>query len=169
MWFLFSESHSHEEPSDKTHCLWTPCRMAAAAWTVGVIHIRQFFFYIFIYIFFSPGNGARIHRCHYPSAHVCLLPRRQDCILKVLDGYSFLSQVTLDALTIHIDPGWKCLSKPCFLGCFEILLQKAFFHRVEKHHLYSSFAVAFLPGIFLLSVNIGGEALTSSLLQMAFF
>ena len=126
-------------------------------------------FYIFIYIFFSPGNGARIHRCHYPSAHVCLLPRRQDCILKVLGGYSFLSQVTLEALTIHTDPGWKCLSKPCVLECFEILLQKAFSHRVEKHHLYSSFAVAFLPRIFLLSVNIGGEALTSSTLQMAFF
>lgn len=49
MWFLFSESHSHEQPSDKTHCLWTPCRMAAAAWTVGVIHIWQFFTYLFTF------------------------------------------------------------------------------------------------------------------------
>lgn len=55
-----------------------------------VLSTYDSFFYIFIYIFFSPGNGARIHRCHYPSAHVCLLPRRQDCILKVLDGLFFL-------------------------------------------------------------------------------
>lgn len=48
-------------------------------------------FYIFIYIFFSLGNGARIHRCHYPSAHFCLLPRRQEyCILKVSGLLFFL-------------------------------------------------------------------------------
>lgn len=53
MWFLFSESHSHEDPSDKTYCLWTPCRMTAAAWTVGVIHIWQFFTYLFTFFFLS--------------------------------------------------------------------------------------------------------------------
>ena len=47
------------------------------------------------------------------------------------------------------------MPKTCFLERFEIQVQKAFYkHRVKKHHLYSFAAVAFLSGIFLVSVNI---------------
>lgn len=49
----------------------------------------------------------------------------------------------------------ECQSKPGFPESFEIWVQKAFYkHRVEKDHLYSFAAVAFLSGTFLLSVNI---------------
>ena len=112
-------------------------------------------FYIFIYILFSPGNEARIHRCHYPSARFCLLPRRQEyCILKVSGLLFFL--ITNDLRrSDHSQLPWVEVPKTCFLERFEIQVQKAFYkHRVKKHHLYSFAAVAFLSGIFLVSVNI---------------
>lgn len=74
--------------------------------------------------------------------------------LKCLDFCSFLWQMTWEALTIHSYPEWKCQAKPGFLESFESRVQKAFHkHNMEKHHLYSFAAVAFLSGIFLLSVN----------------
>lgn len=74
--------------------------------------------------------------------------------LKCLDFCSFLWQMTWEALTIHSYPERKCQAKPCLLESFESRVQKAFHkHNMEKHHLYSFAAVAFLSGIFLLSVN----------------
>lgn len=66
-------------------------------------------FYIFIYIF-SLGNEARIHRCHYPSAHFCLLPRRWEyCILKVSGLLFFL--ITSDLRSSDQGyPKWMCQS-----------------------------------------------------------
>lgn len=127
-------------------------------------------FYIFIYIFLSPGNGARIHRCHYPSAHVCLPPRRQDCILKswmvILFHHEWLQKpwpftVTLAESVCQSLVSWSALR----------FSYKRHFPSTEwKNIIYiHSVAVAFLPGIFLLSVNIGRGPLTSSTLQMASF
>lgn len=116
-------------------------------------------FYIFIYIFLLPGSGAGTHRCQYPSVHFCLLPRRQEHgIFKQPQTWgSFLSQTTRQALTIPACPCMKTLVRTGLPGAALRSWYKRRFvsAQVEKHHLYSFAAVAFLPGTFPLSVNTG--------------
>lgn len=93
-------------------------------------------FYIFIYILFSPGNEARIHRCHYPSARFCLLPRRQEyCILKVSGLLFFL--ITNDLRrSDHSQLPWVEVPKTCFLERFEIQVQRHFISTEWKSIIY---------------------------------
>lgn len=166
MWFLFSGSYSLRTPLTRPiayerHAGWQPLP------TLWVLSTYDSFLHIYLHFSLS-RKWSQNPQMPLSICTRLFTTQKARLHFKVLDSYSFSSQVTPEARTIHSDPGWKCPSKPCFLECFEILVQKAFSkHRVEKHHLYSFVAVAFLPGIFPLSVNTGRGALTSSTLQMA--
>lgn len=132
---------------------WNPCmralgRMLTTGWTTGIIHIWQIFTFIYIFLSKKWSQNPQL------SLSICtlLFTLQKARLLHFKSVWTFVPSYHkwLEKSDLSVSASQSLLPRELWDSG-----KKAFHeHEVERRHLYSFAALAFLSGIFLLSVNI---------------